>query len=63
MYTYNTVQIFLFVLVFVIIYVIEKINYSNALMFGVVPIIPGLPVNQNQVKTHGPQQKKIKKNK
>ena len=45
MYTYNTLQIFLFVLVFVIIYVIEKINYSNALMFGVVIIILGLPVN------------------
>jgi len=37
------IQIILFILVFVIIFVIDRINYHNALSFGSIPIIPGLP--------------------
>jgi hypothetical protein len=40
---YNYKQLFLFLLVFLTIYVVEKLTRFNALMHGAIPVIPGLP--------------------
>ena len=40
---YNIIGLTLFVLVFVIIYFIDYINYTNSLMYATQSIIPGIP--------------------
>ena len=40
---YNYKQILLFLLVFITIYVVEKLTRFNALIHGAIPVIPGLP--------------------
>ena len=43
---YNYKQVFLFLLVFITIYVVEKLSSFNALLQSKLPVIPGLPTTQ-----------------
>ena len=43
---YNYKQVFLFLLVFITIYVVEKLYSFNALLLSKLPVIPGLPTTQ-----------------
>jgi hypothetical protein len=62
---YNYKQFFLFALVFVTIYVVEKLTRFNALMHGAIPVIPGLPgsslTTPNAKQQTKPKSKKSKK--
>lgn len=43
---YSYKQVFLFLLVFITIYVVEKLSRFNALLQSTLPVIPGLPYTQ-----------------
>ena len=64
---YNYKQVFLLLLVFITIYVVEKLSRFNALLQSTLPVIPGLPSTQQtpgtKVKTLKikPKTKKSKK--
>jgi hypothetical protein len=62
---YNYKQFFLFVLVFVTIYAVEKLTRFNTLMHGAIPVIPGLPgsslTTPNAKQQTKPKSKKSKK--
>ena len=48
---YNYKQVFLFILVFITIYIVEKLSRFNALLQSTLPVIPGLPsIQQTPVK-------------
>jgi hypothetical protein len=36
----NYIKIILFISVFLILFYIEKLNYRNSIMYGVVPVLP-----------------------
>jgi hypothetical protein len=60
-------QILLFILVFVIIFIIDRINHHNYKLFGIVQMIPGTNIPQqintaHQIKKNEKNKKKIKKN-
>jgi hypothetical protein len=43
---YSYKQVFLFLLVFITIYIVEKLSRFNALLQSTLPVIPGLPSTQ-----------------
>lgn len=59
---YNYKQVFLFLLVFITIYVVEKLSRFNTLLQSTLPVIPGLPsMQQTQTtKVKGKNTLKIK---
>jgi len=63
----NFTQIIMFFLVFVIIYVVDRIAHFNAMVYGASQFIPGIPggnvqnqQHSNQIKHHNPSKRNKK---
>ena len=59
--TKNYIQIFLLILVFIIIYIVDHISNINAVIFGLPSPIPNASQQQMQAKNQQPQKQKTQK--